>query len=79
MAAKLGGDSYKNPCPDINMSPSLDAFGAPGRKIRIATKAIDGDEVRVRTDQGELVLRHNEGGVRCIAAKFFGTTGACSS
>lgn len=73
MAAKLGGDSYKNPLPGYTyMSPSLDAFGAPERKIRIATKAIDGDEQFAFAQvKGELVIRHNHGGVRCITAKFF--------
>lgn len=73
MGVKLGHDSYKNPLPGYTyMSPSLDAFGAPERKIRIATKAIDGDEEYAFAQvKGELVLRDNEGGVRCITAKFF--------
>ena len=66
MAVKVGGDSYKNPLPGYTyMSPRLDAFGAPERKVRIATKAIDGDEEFAFAQvKGELVLRHNDGGVR---------------
>ncbi|MQA30756.1 MAG: hypothetical protein GEU82_13120 [Luteitalea sp.] len=35
-------DSYKNPSPgNTYISPSLEAFGNPTRKVRIATKAIE--------------------------------------
>lgn len=73
MGVKFGGDSHNNPLPGYTyMSPSLDAFSAPERRIRIATKAIDGDEEFAFAQvKGELVLRHKEGGLRVITAKFF--------
>jgi hypothetical protein len=73
MSFKLGGDSYQNPKPGYTyISPSLDSFGAPGRKIRIATKALDHEESFAFAQiKGELVLRHSEGAKSCIKAKFF--------
>jgi hypothetical protein len=71
--ASRSSDSYENPRPGYTyVSPSLESFGTPGQKIRIATKAIDGDEAFAFAQiKGELVLRHNEGGRNCITAKFF--------
>ena len=67
------GDSYENPRPGYTyISPSLPAFSDPGRKVRIATKAIDSEEAFAFAEvKGELVLRHREGGRNCITAKFF--------
>ena len=66
-------DNYKNPLPGYTyLSKSLEAFGAPGRKVRIATKAIDSTEQYAFADvKGEVVLRHKEGGRNCVTAKFF--------
>jgi hypothetical protein len=56
-------DNYQNPKPGYTyISPSLDAFGAPERKIRIATKAVEHPESFAFAQvKGELVLRHAEG------------------
>jgi hypothetical protein len=66
-------DNYQNPEPGYTyLSPSLNAFNEPTRKIRIATKAIDSEEAFAFAEvKGEVVLRHEEGARNCIRAKFF--------
>lgn len=73
MVVRVGGDSYENPLPGHTyLSPSLPHFSDPERKIRIATKAIDGEEqFAFALVKGEVVLRHTEGGRNIITAKFF--------
>ena len=66
-------DSYQNPEPGKTyISPQLDDFGDPKRKVRIATKLIEQPETyafaRIKE---ELTLRHKEGAKTCITAKFF--------
>jgi hypothetical protein len=58
--SKTGMDNDKNPLPGYTyMSKSLEAFGAPGRKVRIATKAVDSTEqyafAEVKGEVGRLV------------------------
>ena len=66
-------DSYDNPQPGRTyISPSLDAFNQPGRKVRIATKVIEHPESYAFAEiKGEVVLRHKPDARSCIKAKFF--------
>jgi hypothetical protein len=66
-------DSYNNPQPGKTyISPSLDAFNQPGRKVRIATKVIEHPESYAFAEiKGEVVLRHKPDARSCIKAKFF--------
>jgi len=66
-------DDYQNPLPGRTyISPSLDAFNAPGRRVRIATKALEHpDSYAFAQVKAELVLRRKEGAKRIITAKFF--------
>jgi len=66
-------DSYQNPAPGKTyISPRLDAFGAPERKVRIATKAIEHSESYAFAQiKGEVVLRHKPDAKSSITAKFF--------
>ena len=66
-------DTYNDPLPGKTyVSPSLDAFNQPGRKVRIATKAIEHPQSYAFAEiKGELVLRHKENAKSCITAKFF--------
>jgi hypothetical protein len=66
-------DSYQNPLPGRTyISPRLDAFGQPGRKVRIATKLIEHPESYAFAQvRGEVVLRHKPDAKSCITAKFF--------
>lgn len=66
-------DSYENPAPGKTyISPSLDAFSDPQRKIRIATKLIEHtDTYAFAQMKGEVVLRHKPDAKSCIKAKFF--------
>jgi|KBSMisStandDraft_5_1062788.scaffolds.fasta_scaffold123490_2 hypothetical protein len=54
------------------ISPRLEAFGNPERKVRIATKLIEQPSTYAfATVKDELVLRHKEDAKTCITAKFF--------
>jgi hypothetical protein len=66
-------DSYDDPLPGITyVSPSLDAFNQPGRKMRIASKVIEPPEAYAfGTVKGELVIRRTAGASINIKAKFF--------
>lgn len=66
-------DNYQDPEPGKTyISPQLDDFSDPSRKVRIATKLIDQPETYAfATIKDELVLRHKEGAKTCITAKFF--------
>jgi hypothetical protein len=66
-------DSYQNPEPGKTyISPQLDDFVDPKRKVRIATKLINQPETYAfATIKDELVLRHKEEAKTCITAKFF--------
>ena len=52
-------DSYDDPLPGITyVSPRLDAFGQPGRKMRIASKLIEPPEAYAfGTLKGECLIR----------------------
>jgi hypothetical protein len=66
-------DNYLNPEPGKTyISPRLDAFGDPSRKVRIATKLIEQPETYAFASvKDEVVLRHKDGAKTCITAKFF--------
>ena len=66
-------DNYQDPEPGKTyISPRLDDFADPSRKVRIATKLIDQPETYAfATIKDEVVLRHKEGAKTCITAKFF--------
>jgi len=66
-------DNYQDPKPGKTyISPRLDAFGNPERKVRIATKLIDQPSTYAfATIKDELVLRHKDDAKTCITAKFF--------
>ena len=66
-------DNYENPAPGRTyISPSLDAFSDPSRKIRIATKLIEHtDTYAFAQMKGEVVLRHKPDARSCVTAKFF--------
>lgn len=66
-------DNYQDPNPGKTyISPRLDAFGNPERKVRIATKLIEQPSTYAfATIKEELVLRHKDGAKTCITAKFF--------
>lgn len=66
-------DNYQDPEPGKTyISPQLNDFTDPSRKVRIATKLIDQSETYAfATIKDELVLRHKEGAKTCITAKFF--------
>lgn len=66
-------DSYQDPQPGKTyISPSLDSFGEPKRKVRIATKLIEHPESYAFAQiKNEVVLRHKEDAKTCITAKFF--------
>lgn len=65
-------DNYQNPEPGKTyISPQLDSFGDPKRKVRIATKLIEQPETYAFAQiKDELVLRLKEGAKTCITAKF---------
>lgn len=66
-------DNYQYPeSGKTYVSPQLDAFGDPNRKVRIATKLLVQPETYAFASlKDELVLRHNQGAKTCITAKFF--------
>ncbi len=66
-------DNYEDPLPGKTyISPRLDSFSDPSRKVRIATKLIDQPSTYAfATIKDELVLRHKDGAKTCITAKFF--------
>jgi len=66
-------DNYQDPKPGKTyISPRLDAFGNPERKVRIATKLIEQPSTYAfATIKDELVLRHKDDAKTCITAKFF--------
>jgi hypothetical protein len=66
-------DSYQNPEPGKTyISPQLDDFADPTRKVRIATKVIENPQSYAFAKiKDELVLRHKENAKSCITAKFF--------
>ncbi len=66
-------DNYQNPdSGKTYISPRLDAFDDPNRKVRIATKLLEQPEAYAFASvKGELVIRHKEGAKTCITAKFF--------
>lgn len=66
-------DNYRYPEPGKTyISPRLDDFADPSRKVRIATKRIDQPETYAFAKvKDELVLRHKQGAKTCITAKFF--------
>jgi len=65
-------DNYENPIPGKTyISPSLDAFGDPQRKVRIATKLIEHPQTYAFAEiKDEIVLPHKEDAKSCITAKF---------
>ena len=65
-------DDYQHPLPGKTyISPSLEAFGAPEKRVRIATKALEHpDDFAFAQIKNELVLRRAEGSKRIITAKF---------
>jgi hypothetical protein len=66
-------DSYKDPKPGKTyISPSLEAFGYKGRKIRIASKVIDSvGGYEYAKEKDEVILRQKENAATYIVAKFF--------
>lgn len=66
-------DNYQDPKPGKTyISPRLDSFHDPARKVRIATKLIEQPSTYAfATIKDELVLRHKDGAKTCITAKFF--------
>ena len=66
-------DNYQDPKPGKTyISPRLDSFGSPERKVRIATKLIEQPSTYAfATIKNELVLRQKEDAKTCITAKFF--------
>ncbi|MEK7755655.1 MAG: Shedu immune nuclease family protein [Planctomycetota bacterium] len=66
-------DTYQDPKPGMTyISPKLDSFGEPRRKVRIATKLIEQPETYAFAQvKDEVVLRHKEDAKTCITAKFF--------
>lgn len=66
-------DSYEDPIPGKTyISPRLNSFNDPSRKVRIATKLIDQPGTYAfATIKDELVLRHKDEAKTCITAKFF--------
>ena len=66
-------DNYQDPKPGKTyISPRLDAFRNPERKVRIATKLIEQPSTYAfATIKDELVLRHKDDAKTCITAKFF--------
>ena len=66
-------DTYQDPKPGKTyISPKLDSFGDPQRKVRIATKLIEQPETYAFAQvKDEVVLRHKEDSKTCITAKFF--------
>jgi hypothetical protein len=66
-------DNYQDPKPGKTyISPRLDSFGDPQRKVRIATKLIEQPVTYAFAQiKNEVVLRHKEDAKTCITAKFF--------
>lgn len=66
-------DTYLDPeSGKTYISPSLDSFDDPKRKIRIATKLIEQPETFAFAQvKDEIVLRHKSDAKSCIKAKFF--------
>lgn len=66
-------DTYQDPEPGKTyISPRLNSFGNPQRKVRIATKLIEQPETYAFAQvKDELVLRHKQDAKTCITAKFF--------
>jgi hypothetical protein len=66
-------DNYQDPKPGKTyISPRLDSFSDPERKVRIATKLIEQPSTYAFAKiKDELVLRHKENAESCITAKFF--------
>ncbi len=66
-------DNYKNPKPNKTyISPSLNAFGGSGRRIRIISKVIESpDSYAFAKMKDEIVLRHKKNARTEIKAKIF--------
>jgi len=66
-------DSYQDPDPGKTyISPRLDSFSDPARRVRIATKLIAQPATYAFAQvKDELVLRHKDDAKTCITAKFF--------
>lgn len=66
-------DTYQDPEPGKTyISPRLNSFGNPQRKVRIATKLIEQPETYAFAQvKDEVVLRHKNDAKTCITAKFF--------
>jgi hypothetical protein len=66
-------DNYEDPKPGKTyISPRLNSFRDPERKVRIATKLIEQPETYAfALIKDELVLRHKKDAKTCITAKFF--------
>lgn len=66
-------DTYNDPLPGKTyISPRLDSFADPSRKVRIATKLVEHSTAYAFAQiRDEVVLRHKEGARSCITAKFF--------
>src|SRR5882724_1270127 len=66
-------DTYQDPEPGKTyISPRLNSFGNPQRKVRIATKLIEQPETYAFAQvKDELVLRHKQDAKTYITAKFF--------
>lgn len=66
-------DTYQDPEPGKTyISPRLNSFGNPQRKVRIATKLIEQPETYAFAQvKDEVVLRHKDDAKTCITAKFF--------
>lgn len=65
-------DNYQDPKPGKTyISPRLDSFGNPERKVRIATKVIEQPTTYAFANiKEELVLRQKDDAKTCIIAKF---------
>lgn len=66
-------DNYNDPLPGKTyISPRLNQFGNPDKKVRIATKLVEHPNTYAfATVKDELVLRHKTNAKTCITAKFF--------
>lgn len=66
-------DSYQDPLPGKTyISPALNSFSDPKRKVRIATKLLDQPSTYAYAlEKGEMVLRHKDNAKTTITAKFF--------
>ena len=66
-------DTYQDPkSGKTYISPRLNSFGDPERKVRIATKLLEQPETYAFAQfKDEIVLRHKENAKSCITVKFF--------